>query len=81
MARTVLSNERWGRIKDMLPGKASDSGTTAKSNRLFIEAILWIARTDAPWRDLPPEFGSWHNVYNRFSRWSSKRTRLSRTPK
>ena len=74
MARTVLSNEQWVRIKDMLPGKASDSGTTAKSNRLFIEAILWIARTGAPWRDLPPEFGSWHNVYNRFSRWCSKGT-------
>ncbi|MBI2300184.1 MAG: transposase [Armatimonadetes bacterium] len=27
------------------------------------------ARTGAPWRDLPPEYGSWHTVYSRFSRW------------
>ena len=72
MLRTVLKDEQWERIKDILPGKASDPGTTAENNRLFIEAVLWIARTGSPWRDLPKEFGAWHNVYNRFSRWCSK---------
>ena len=71
MARTILKDEQWDRIKDMLPGKASDPGPTA-NNRLFVEAILWIARTGAPWRDLPEEFGDWCNTYNRFSRWCSK---------
>ena len=72
MARTVLNDDQWNRIKDLLLGKASDSGTTAANNRLFVEAVLWIARTGAPWRDLPEQFGSWHNVYNRYSRWCSK---------
>ena len=72
MARTVLNDDQWNRIKDLLPGKASDSGTTAANNRLFVEAVLWIARTGDPWRDLPEQFGSWHNVYNRYSRWCSK---------
>lgn len=71
MARTVLKDEQWDRIKDMLPGKASDPGPTAE-NRLFVEAVLWINRTGSPWRDLPKEFGSWHNTYNRFSRWCLK---------
>ena len=71
MARTLLTDAQWDMIKDMLPGKASDAGTTA-DNRLFIEAVLWLARTGAPWRDLPEEFGQWHNAYNRFSRWCSK---------
>jgi len=38
----------------------------------MLEAMLWILRTGAPWRDLPPEYGSWQTVYTRFSRWSQK---------
>lgn len=72
MARTVLSDSQWERIKDFLPGKAGDCGVTAKDNRLFVEAVLWIARTGSPWRDLPDEFGYWHRVYVRYSRWGKK---------
>lgn len=39
---------------------------------MFVEAVLWIARTGSPWRDLPEEFGRWHTVYIRFSRWRRK---------
>jgi transposase len=31
--------------------------------------VLWIGRTGSPWRDLPTQFGRWHTVYMRFSRW------------
>jgi putative transposase len=65
----MLRNDQWERIEHLLPGKASDRGVTAKDNRLFVEAVLWIARTGSPWRDLPPQLGNWHNVYTRFSRW------------
>lgn len=67
--RKLLRNDQWERIEQWLPGKASDPGATAKDNRLFLEAVLWIARTGAPWRDLPPQLGDWHNTYTRFSRW------------
>ena len=69
MPRKVLRNDQWKRIEQWLPGKSSDCGVTAKDNRLFLEAVLWIARTGSPWRDLPAELGNWHNVYTRFSRW------------
>jgi len=42
---------------------------TAKDNRLFLEAVLWIVRTGSPWRDLPQEFGNWNSVYRRYRRW------------
>tara|TARA_R110002167_G_scaffold204404_7_gene408505 strand:+ start:1254 stop:1505 length:252 start_codon:yes stop_codon:yes gene_type:complete len=33
--------------------------------------VLWIARTGAPWRDLPESFGHWHRDV-RYNRWSHK---------
>src|SRR2546430_9188963 len=70
--RFILRDDQWERVKHLLPGKETDRGVTAKDNRLFLEAVLWIARTGAPWRDLPRYFGNWNSVYVRFSRWAKK---------
>lgn len=72
MDRLILSNAQWERLKDLVPGKAGDPGVTGRDNRLFIEAVLWIARTGAPWRDLPEPFGLWNSVWKRFARCSKK---------
>lgn len=69
MVRRLLRDDPWDRLKDLLPGKAGDPGATAKDNRRFLEAVLWILRTGAPWRDLPAELGHWHTTYTRFARW------------
>jgi transposase len=37
-------------------------------NRRFVDAVLWLARTAAPWRDLPPAFGKWTCVHARAPR-------------
>ncbi|MCC9295127.1 transposase [Clostridium sp. WLY-B-L2] len=42
------------------------TGRPPKDNRLIFNAILWIARSGAAWRDLPERFGSWKTVYSRF---------------
>ena len=55
-----------------MPGKEEDPGRTCANNRLFIEAVMWIAKTGAPWRDLPGEYGKWSNVHKRFIRWAKK---------
>ena len=72
MNRKLLPNDQWERIKDILPGKKGDPGKTGGDNRLFIEAVLWIARTGSPWRDLLTAFGNWHSVYRRHSPWGKK---------
>ena len=70
MVRVWLQDDQFERIAALLPGKASDPGRTAADNRRFVEAVLWIARTGSPWRDLPAQFGPWNSVYQRFARWS-----------
>ena len=70
--RHAISDDNWDRIKDLLPGRAGTPGVTAKDNRLFVDAVLWIAKTGAPWRDLPERFGNWNSVWKRFSRWAQQ---------
>ena len=72
MDRSVLSDEQWERIAPLLPGKPGDPGRHAADNRLFLEAVLWIVRTGAPWRDLHEKFGRWNSVFRRFRRWALK---------
>src|SRR5918998_3599427 len=69
MDRFVLTDAQWAKMEPLCLGKPGDLGRSGKNNRLFVEAVLWIARTGSPWRDLPPQLGNWHNVYTRFSRW------------
>lgn len=66
MPRKILRDDQYARIAGMLPGKATDVGVTAKDNPLFVEAVLWIARTGSPWRDLPASFSPWNSAYKRF---------------
>ncbi len=69
MDRRVLRDDQWKRIAPLLPGKVGDAGRTGADNRLFVEAVLWIVRVGAPWRDLPEAFGNWNSVFQRFRRW------------
>jgi putative transposase len=72
LIRRELTDLDWQRIKGPLPGKEGDKGRHGEDNRLFIDAVLWIARAGAPWRDLPPQFGNWNSVFQRFRRWGKR---------
>ncbi len=72
MVRKILNDAQWARIAPELPGKKGDPGKSGTDNRLFVEAVLWGARTGSPWRDLPDEFGKWSTVYTRYWRWAQK---------
>ena len=70
MRRYELSDEHWSLVEPLLPGREGDPGAHGVDNRLFVNAVIWIARTSAPWRDLPNRFGEWNSVYQRFNRWA-----------
>ena len=45
-------------------------GNVAVGNCTFVNALLWMCRTGALWRDLPECYGKWITVCRRFNRWS-----------
>ena len=69
MSRMVIDDEMWSRLEKLLP---KPKGRHGENDRLFMEAICWMLRTGAAWRDLPPDYGNWKSVYNRYNNWSKK---------
>ena len=72
LRRHAIADEQWERVKDLLPGRPGIPGRPAFDNRLFIDAVLWIGKTGAPWRDLPERFGDWNSAWRRFDRWARR---------
>lgn len=69
--RMMVTDAQWNLLGPLVEqSKPNAAGTKPElSERLFLEALLYWARTGVPWRDLPGEFGAWDAVYNRFRRW------------
>ena len=61
--RHDMTEDVWERLKPHLPGGEGKRGRPAQDNRRFIDAVCWILRTGAPWRDLPPDYGDWKNTH------------------
>jgi len=70
--RGELTDAQWELIQPLLPPQRPRTGRPALDHRLIVNAILWLTRTGAPWRDLPERYGSWKTVYSRFRRWSEQ---------
>jgi transposase len=66
--RHDLSDQLWERLRPHLPGEAGKIGRPAQDNRRFLDAVFWILRTGAPWRDLPPGYGDGKNTHRRSCR-------------
>jgi transposase len=69
VGRRGLSDREWARLRPVLPPRTR-TGRPPKDDRLVLDALLWLARTGAPWRDLPERFGPWRSVATRFYRWT-----------
>ena len=69
--RYMLTDDLWAAMAPHVRQAKRHKGGQAPvlPDRMFFEALLYLARTGVPWRDLPAEFGRWDAVYNRFRRW------------
>jgi transposase len=70
MRRHELPDAQWDQIEELL--QSGIGRPSKRGNRNFINAVVWIAKTGAPWRDLPERFGSWKAIYNRFRNWAKR---------
>ena len=71
MQRHALTDEQWARLQPLLPARMEGRKST-RGDRLFVDAVIFRAKTGVPWRDLPERFGNWKSVYNRFRNWAEK---------
>jgi transposase len=67
--RGRLTDEEWAVFAPFVVGPEPRRGRPPRDHRRVLDAIFWIARIDAPWRDLPPELGNWNSVHRQFRRW------------
>jgi transposase len=72
LSRGDLTEAEWRVLKGLLPIEPENRGRGRRpeQNRSIINGILWRLRCGAPWRDVPPKYGSWNTIYRRFRRWS-----------
>src|SRR6516165_2345298 len=71
MQRHALTDAQWAKLQLLLPRRSQGRKST-QGDRLFVEAVIFRARTGIQWRDLPERFGNWKSVYNRFRNWALK---------
>lgn len=70
MIRGLMSDEEWAFFEPFVIESGPKRGRPPKDHRRVLDGVFWIARTGAPWRDLPPGFGTWFSVYRQFRRWT-----------
>lgn len=72
MVRHRIDDSTWDKIYVYLKARPKIHTGNEEKSRIFVDAVHWIMRTGAQWRDLPEELGNWNAVFKRFGRWSEK---------
>ena len=63
-----LTDAQWNRIKFVFEEPAKVGRPSLNPRRVF-NAIMWILKSGARWRDLPARYGNWNSIYHKFRRW------------
>ncbi len=71
MIRGRLTDDEWAFFEPFVTESGPLRGRPPRDHRRTLDAIFWITRTGAPWRDLPEELGNWNSVHRQFRRWTT----------
>ena len=63
-----LTDSQWNKIKYLFP-EPRKVGRRPLNPRTIFNAILWIMKSGARWRDLPTRYGNWNSIYHKFRQW------------
>ena len=72
LSRHDISDDHWNRIAHLLPGQAGRHGGVGNDNRLFLNAIRYLAKTGIAWADLPTCYGKPNSLWQRYNRWCQR---------
>lgn len=68
--RGLLTDAEWAFFEPFVVETGALRGRPPRDHRRTLDATFWIARTGAPWRDLPEELGNWNSVHRQYRRWT-----------
>jgi len=72
LSRHDISDAHWQRIQHLLPGQTGQHGGVGHDNRLFLNAIRYLAKTGIAWADLPTCYGKPNSLWQRYNRWCER---------
>jgi transposase len=64
-----VSDAEWDAVRTVLPPQRPPVGRPRHDHRTVLGGIVWVIRTHASWRDMPPEYGKWETAYKRYRLW------------
>jgi transposase len=66
-----LGDEQWDLIAPLLP-KPKNRGRPRAEDRRTLSGILWVLRSGARGKDLPPKYGSRSTCHQRLQEWQDQ---------
>ena len=73
MRRYELTDEQWN-VDRTAVAAGRENRWPVLSPHTMLNAMFWVLRSGAPWRDLPERFGTWETVYYHFNSWRRRGT-------
>jgi len=67
-----LTEEQWDFVEPLIPKprrRPDGRGRPWRDPRDVLDGVLWVLRTGAPWKDLPPRYPPYQTCHRRFQQW------------